>query len=978
MNYIGKEVVHKNILGKGSGHGVIIDQNLSYVFVRFDSGEEKQFKYPDCFGGFLHLLDSEAEQKAQIALQTKTIEDKLQKAKKRAEINASISDYAVKTYKTQKPRRIEKQIKTPSYSSVKEFCEEQEKLLVREIVYLKENGGKRIRITDGKLVERQGNSYIYSFESDVEVNVPDNTPISVWTRQQEEAISGTIVNSEEFTIIIAVEQYLDESVPAIQFTADASYLLQMLIERLRDIKETASSLVQDLICNGKESISPGDMLQVGQETACDMSSSQPITFIWGPPGTGKTKTLAEIALSHIEMGYKVLMVSYSNVSVDGAVLRVFHQSEDQEPGKILRYGYPKDKEVADHEYLSSYNFTLKNHPELIEERKTLKNERRALSRESARYVEIGKRLTEIRKLLREEEKESVHNAVFVATTISKAIADSAIYKSSFDTVIVDEASMSYIPQIVFAAGLAVNHFICMGDFAQLPPIVQSDNSNSLNADIFHYCGIAEAVEKGVGHDWLCMLDTQYRMHPDIAGFSSRFMYHGLLRSSDDMEQNRKDIVKSRPLEGKALALVDLSGMMSECRKTADQSRINVLSGFVTMALAASAAEAHEVGVITPYRAQSSLLHAMARDLMDKNEDEETHKITCATVHQFQGSEKDVIIYDAVDCYRMPYPGALISSTNNNNANRLYNVAMTRAKGKFISVVNVDYMKNKKLSKKLVFRRMIDQFKNNNQQTSFSKTNLKLKNNALSLWNTKEAKQEYLQDLKNAKKEVCIDVPQGIPAGDLSFMDAVVDVFEYLKKRGIKICVRTDEKDSIPERIKRFVIEQPYITDPVTVIDNAITWYGMLPSTAQFVSEGTKIKINHRPIFRFEGKRFARSVYGLLNMNRQIDSPKKLPANRTQDRYDTFSAYVYGEVKCSACGRPMRLRRGKSFFLGCSGYPNCDHTESITADLVNKYLTLFDKRCYQDGASLEAREGKYGTYIQCKDQLDQHRYKLNEI
>ena len=33
-----------------------------------------------------------------------------------------------------------------------------------------------------------------------------------------------------------------------------------------------------------------------------------------------------------------------------------------------------------------------------------------------------------------------------------------------------------------------------------------------------------------------------------------------------------------------------------------------------------------------------------------------HKITCATVHQFQGSEQEVVLYDAVDCYRMKYPG----------------------------------------------------------------------------------------------------------------------------------------------------------------------------------------------------------------------------------------------------------------------------------------------------------------------------------
>lgn len=67
----------------------------------------------------------------------------------------------------------------------------------------------------------------------------------------------------------------------------------------------------------------------------------------------------------------------------------------------------------------------------------------------------------------------------------------------------------------------------------------------------------------------------------------------------------------------------------------------------------------------------------------------------------------MIIYDAVDCYRMPYPGMLLSSEQNNYANRLFNVAMTRARGKMVSLVNVEYMENKKLSGVLLFRQLMD-------------------------------------------------------------------------------------------------------------------------------------------------------------------------------------------------------------------------------------------------------------------------------
>lgn len=131
----------------------------------------------------------------------------------------------------------------------------------------------------------------------------------------------------------------------------------------------------------------------------------------------------------------------------------------------------------------------------------------------------------------------------------------------------------------------------------------------------------------------------------------------------------------------------------------------MLSALLSFSLALEAAEHCEVGMITPYHAQARLLHAMARDAASANP--KLKPISCATVHQFQGSEKDMILYDAVDCYRMPYPGQLLTSTGNGYANRLYNVALTRARGKFIGVANIAYMDNKNLSGNLMFARMIE-------------------------------------------------------------------------------------------------------------------------------------------------------------------------------------------------------------------------------------------------------------------------------
>lgn len=971
MNYVGQEIIHKGKYGKGR----IIAQDEKYISVSFDSSNEPiKFVYPECFKRFLQLVDTEAAQRAEKENVRRDAVKEEEAKKKREEFQARMVNRMIEAKHSS---RSEKSINMPRFSSVSEFCDYQERLLLAEISYLRKNGGKRIKLYDGELVEVRNSFYLYSFESESELNLPDNTQISLWLGDNKESIPAVVLNSEDFTVLIVTTKNLGKTVSLIEFSAESWKLLQYLIDRLKNLREDPSEIVKALICDGYKNIQYGKPLAKGQDTACQMSLSQPITFIWGPPGTGKTETLARIALKHLERGHRVLMLSYSNVSVDGAIWRVFNKDEKKKAGKLVRYGYPRDKELLKHEYLTSYNLTLRNHPDLLKERAALVEEAKHTDRSSSRYVLIRRHLAQIKEMLNAEEKNAVGTAAFVATTVSKAMADGTLYDSSFDTVIFDEASMAYIPQIVFSAGLAGKHFICMGDFSQLPPIVQSDSSNALNADIFRYCGIVDAVEEGYGHAWLCMLDTQYRMHPKIADFASRTMYHGLLKSGPGMDEKRYDIVNVEPFSKEVLRLVDLSGMMSVCIKTADQSRINVLSAIVAMGLAVKAAKHHEVGIITPYNAQSRLLHALSRDVMEK--DPEIKRITCATVHQFQGSEKDVIIYDAVDCYRMQYPGTLLTSMTNDYANRLYNVAVTRARGKMISIANVDYMEAKNFSKSLIFRNMMDSLKQRHKVTYGDSILNEINSEIIKVFDSKTSQVIFLQDICSAKKEIHIDIPGGT-SGDNSFFYSMVSAINEVKKRGVKVFIRTDDKQLLPESIRAIVIQNSYISDPIALIDKAIVWYGMPSSNATFISEGYKIPTRVRPIVRIEGKYFNQALYGFLGVNLTVDA--SVPMISDEGRYDTFAAYVAGEIKCPKCGNAMRLKKSKKnrFFMACSNYPECEYTQYVEPKTVKDYFYLYDKygkRCPRDNTTLFAGVGRTGLYICCGGN-EKHFFNLDEV
>ena len=570
-----------------------------------------------------------------------------------------------------------------------------------EIAYLRETGGKRYRIIDGERLQTEKNNYIYSFETDSELHFPDGTTIKLWFPGK--IVPAQVMSCEEFTIIIQPKEFIGEKVETVEFTAEPWQLMEALTERLDELDSETASIAYELACNGISKINQKNFIGLGQDLALKKSTMQPITFIWGPPGTGKTTTLAKIALEHMLQGERILMVSYSNVSVDGAVLKIANMS-DYEPGQIIRYGYPRVKELLDSETLTSYSYVLYKNPDLAEAHKVLNQERKKLKKDDPRRIELRKKINKIREKLLEHEKELVKSAAFVATTVSKAIVDKTLYAQKFDVVIFDEASMAYIPQVVFAASLAKKHFCCLGDFKQLPAIVQNPSDIMLTKDIFEHTGITSAVENGYGHEWLVMLNYQYRMHPEIAKFVSNHMYGRLLQSASTIYEHRQAIANLAPLEKEPMSLVDLSSSYSVCIKTMDGSRINLLSAMVCIKLAEMFAGKYGVGIITPYSAQAKLVLAMIRDLQER--DTRFFNIKSATVHQFQGSEQPVIIYDAVDCFRMPFPGSLLTSKKNDTANRLFNVAMTRTQGKFILVANKEYLFRKNIAKDLMFTKAL--------------------------------------------------------------------------------------------------------------------------------------------------------------------------------------------------------------------------------------------------------------------------------
>lgn len=967
MDLTGKRVHHRSF-----GDGVITEQKKTTIVVTFRDGA-KMFSYPGCFQTYLKILDTDLKEDVQEVVSQHEHAETAERKQRINELQTSIS--------SNRRQEKDKSVQIKPFASVADFCQAYRMALSAEISFIRMTDGKHILLQEGKRIGRDNGQFVYLLESEDELNYPEGTPVTIWKGQSQ--ISGKILNCEAFSVYLISELDLGAEVEMLNISAEACYLLQSVSERLMDLSLEPSEIAQDLICNGLKEIDYRNSdIAKGQETAVRMSLEQPITFVWGPPGTGKTQTLAKIAWAHIDKGERVLMLSYSNVSVDGAILRVTSLKNDVFPGQLVRYGFPKDKRISEHPYLSSYNLAINNYPDLLKRRTQLQAEKKRLEKNDPKLIQVEKELNEIRRELRAAESQCVRNAKFVATTVSKAIVDKEIRNGAFDVVIFDEASMATIPQIAYAAKLARKNFVCMGDFRQLPPIVQSSKESPLNADIFQYCGITQAVDQGSNHKWLCLLDTQYRMHPEIADFAGRSIYNGLLKSANGMTEKREKTVMAEPFAGRAMEFVDLSGTMSTCIKSSDDSHANVLSAFVTFSLALKAAQTQEVGIITPYHAQSRLLHAMVRDV---NELEALpHAIKCATVHQFQGSEEDVIVYDAVDCYRLPFPGALIASTAGRYADRLFNVAMTRSKGKFICVANGSFMRNKGMSENLMFMQMLKSYRATAPMIpEIIRPDDDLEKYYFDFVEKENRVDEFIKDLATARREVRIDIPDSPANSDIN-TTRIAQALAEAQSRGVKVFVRAESKKNLHPTLKYFAVENHYLTDPVTLIDKTVTWFGMPESAACFKIEGRTSAINNRPCIRFWGTHTAKILYGLLEMSQVMDQAKTVEKDAQGNLItDKLSDYVLAHKKCPVCGKPMQLKksRNQKYFLSCSGYPSCKHTEFVETEFVEEYFYHKGNKngmlCPRCGCSLEAKISRYGIYVQCCGGK-RHKYGLDEI
>jgi hypothetical protein len=98
---------------------------------------------------------------------------------------------------------------------------------------------------------------------------------------------------------------------------------------------------RDALSARRELVRAHDALNTSQLAAVQLCSDSDLAFVWGPPGTGKTTTLAHIVSELRAQGLRVLILSTTNAALDQALAKVaadVEMAEDIQAGQTVRIG----------------------------------------------------------------------------------------------------------------------------------------------------------------------------------------------------------------------------------------------------------------------------------------------------------------------------------------------------------------------------------------------------------------------------------------------------------------------------------------------------------------------------------------------------------------------------------------------------------------------------------------------------------------
>jgi ATP-dependent RNA/DNA helicase IGHMBP2 len=399
-------------------------------------------------------------------------------------------------------------------------------------------------------------------------------------------------------------------------------------------------------------------------------------LVHGPPGTGKSTVLAEIATQAVARGERLLCTAASNAAVDHLLELCLDKGL-----RGIRVGHPA--RVAPRLQQHTLDIVVEEHPDRILSRELFDEafdlfgyarRQRTQGRSSARFSnarssssEAKALMDEARALERKAVRAVLERAQVVCVTLA-SLQSGLLSHESFDLALIDEATQATEP-LTLLGFLRAPKVVLAGDPKQLPPTLLSQEAAKAGLAVSLFERLLQDHGEGVKR----MLREQYRMNVRIMEFPSHEMYGGELRAHPSVaDRTLADVLNpgaQAQVDAPPVLFLDTAGKgFEEQVEESTQSLYNPGEADLIVArvkeLLAAGLAPRELAVITPYSAQAFQLRERVEAL--------SPDVEVDTVDAFQGREKDAILVTLTRSNSEGHLGFLTDL-------RRMNVALTRAR-----------------------------------------------------------------------------------------------------------------------------------------------------------------------------------------------------------------------------------------------------------------------------------------------------------
>jgi len=238
-----------------------------------------------------------------------------------------------------------------------------------ELQALERDGGTQVyEVHSGRLIESKGpNQAIFTFLIADGTRIPEDAIGRL--KSEDSEFTASVIGQKGNIIHLHIEgKTLPPSIHWARLIIDDTALLRRLAEVLEERSENSTntsplaisvfhplrvSVHSKSLPDTPELVQISGLIRKVLEQACGSS----VTYIWGPPGTGKTYAIAHLITALIEAGERVLVTSHTHAAVDQAIYEAL-KTEGGKPGplanhstvsngKVLRMGVTANPKVPD-------------------------------------------------------------------------------------------------------------------------------------------------------------------------------------------------------------------------------------------------------------------------------------------------------------------------------------------------------------------------------------------------------------------------------------------------------------------------------------------------------------------------------------------------------------------------------------------------------------------------------------------------------